>query len=75
MMMRRRRRMKMNIMMMMLMRFPMYSTNTSGLEQMPETNNLTPNFTRLRIGLKTNQMAVNKRCREFELVTTLNKSS
>ena len=40
--------MKMNIMMMMLMRFPMYSTNTSGLEQMPETNNLTPNFTRLR---------------------------
>ena len=55
--------------------FPIYSTNASGVEQMPETNNLTPNFTRLRIGLETNQLAVNKRCREFELVTTLNKSS
>ena len=63
--------MKMNMMMMMLMTFPIYS----GVEQMPETNNLTPNFTRLRIGLETNQLAVNKRCREFELVTTLNKSS
>ena len=64
--------MKMN---MMLMMFPIYSTNATGVEKMPETNNLTPNFTRLRIGLETNQLAVNKRCREFELVTTLNKSS
>ena len=67
--------MKMNMMMMMLMMFPIYSTNASGVEQMPETNNLTPNFARLRIGLETNQLAVNKRCRQFELVTTLNKSS
>ena len=51
--------MKMNIMMMMLMMFPMYSTNASGVEQMPETNNLSLNFTRLRIGLETNQLAVN----------------
>ena len=55
--------MKMNMMMMMLMMFPIYSTNASGVEKMPETNNLTPNFTRLRIGLETNQLAVNKRCR------------
>ena len=67
--------MKMNMMMMMLMMFPIYSTNASGVEQMPETNNLTSNFTRLRIGLETNQLFVNKRCREFELLTTLNKSS
>ena len=65
----------MNMMMMMLMMFTIYSTAASGVDQIPETNNLTPNFSRLRIGLETNQLAVNKRCREFELVTTLNKSS
>ena len=67
--------MKMNMMMMMLMMFTIYSTAASGVDQMPETNNFTPNFSRLRIGLETNQLAVNMRCREFELVTTLNKSS